>query len=110
MGRKIRRNRIGNYFIVQNERGGNESEGGEKYSCFEYLSVQNNNAMEELSKLFVDNFHLSPTRINLKQEMKPRNTQSPTKEYNNSIDVSTTIRKILSTSLEVHEGEPPILI
>jgi hypothetical protein len=42
--------------------------------------------------------------------MKPRNTQSPTKEYNNSIDVSTTIRKILSTSLEVHEGEPPILI
>ncbi len=66
---------------------------------FEYLSVQKNNAMEELSKLFVDNFHLSPTRINLRQEMKPRNTQSLTKEYNNSIDVSTTIKNISNISL-----------
>ncbi len=56
---------------------------------FEYLSVQKINAMEELSELFVDNFHLSPIKINLRQEMKPRNMQSPTKEYNNSIDVST---------------------
>jgi hypothetical protein len=42
--------------------------------------------------------------------MKPRNTQSPTKEYNNSIDVNTTIRNISSNSLEAHEGEPPLLI
>jgi hypothetical protein len=36
--------------------------------------------------------------------------QSPMKEYNNSIDVNTTIRNISRTSLEAHEGEPLILI
>lgn len=77
---------------------------------FEYLSVQKINAMEELSELFANNFHLNPTKINLKQEMKPRNMQSPMKEYNNSIDVNTTIRNISRTSLEAHEGEPLILI
>ncbi len=77
---------------------------------FEYLSAQKINAMEELSELFANNFHLSPTKINLRQEMKPGNMRSPTKEYNNSIDVSKTIINISRTSLEAHEGEPPILI
>jgi hypothetical protein len=33
MGRKIHINRNGKLPLLQNEKGGNESEGGEKYSC-----------------------------------------------------------------------------